>query len=258
MTELPHSSDEEGADSAQSRCRDPAGELCKACRNRDLKRVEELIKEGKVDLDQPDDCTTSPLIQAIGARCGEIVEVLLRAGASMDHSALDTAVSSRNVGITRMLLKAGADVGVASHGTPLHTAAFMGHDTIIDMLISAGAPLNVIDHTVNYTPLQAAISMCQPRAAIALIRAGADVNLHRMSRSPLEMALEKGLAGVVVALRGAGAHERVAPSSGPMPVVYYPCGHPGQVLNIASLDFATLQCPVCQGSLTSIEILIRP
>ena len=48
----------------------------------------------------------------------------------------------------RLLLERGADASstVHSHGmTPLHLAAAGGHEAIVDVLLEAGAPLEVVD-----------------------------------------------------------------------------------------------------------------
>ena len=54
--------------------------------------------------------------------------------------------------MVRLLLREGASVDVTDkHGqTPLHWAAYMGHDDVIVDLVQAGANVNVVDAQVRY------------------------------------------------------------------------------------------------------------
>jgi hypothetical protein len=122
---------------------------------------------------------------ALGHGEFDAVEALLRHGAKMDlptmaglgrsteagrlfaassdverHRAVALAAQYGRTDILQMLLDAGEDpnrfnpVGMHSHSTPLHQAAFHGHETTVRLLLQYGAALEVRDIIYHTTPLE--------------------------------------------------------------------------------------------------------
>lgn len=65
--------------------------------------------------------------------------------------------------------------------TPLHLAAFFGRVPVVELLLSAGAPVNEVSRNPSaLRPLHSAVAHRQPQVALeisrALVAAGADVN----------------------------------------------------------------------------------
>ncbi|KAJ0400951.1 hypothetical protein ATCC90586_007612 [Pythium insidiosum] len=99
---------------------------------------------------------------------------------------LHAAAEIGHVAIVKMLIDAGADVHADAGGelrteTALHEAALRGHDGVIRLLVGAGADANASKgHEFAEMPLNWAARQCHRDAILALIEAGADVNLQNM------------------------------------------------------------------------------
>ncbi|CAM9513190.1 unnamed protein product [Sphacelaria rigidula] len=160
-----------------------------------------------------------PLEHAAAAGDVDIVKKLVKVGAKVDtkwkgchgRTALHAAVQGGKHESVATLLKAGGKsvVNVALTGgkkwTPLHYAAFGGHDTIVEMLMFAGASVACVD-SFGDTPLHLAASEGYRQVVIALALRGADVNkLNRAKFSPLFVAAIRGHLLVTDALLTAGA-----------------------------------------------------
>lgn len=141
--------------------------------------------EQQLGIDERDDTGRTPLMWLVVQQDAEAVEVLIRARAHVNardesgDSALTYAVNPTKPDkrIVRALLTAGADVNATvkdSKETPLMIAVRRGHVEIVPMLIDAGANVN------------------------AKMSDGA---------TALDIAKDKKLEPVIVALRAAGAKE---------------------------------------------------
>jgi ankyrin repeat protein len=74
--------------------------------------------------------------------------------------------------------------------TPLHWMATLGDVAAIELLLSAGADVNVADRSGD-TPLHAAIQSRQVSAARCLVNNGADCHAaNRASKTPIDLARE--------------------------------------------------------------------
>lgn len=125
--------------------------LFDAIEDGDLRTVRKLIRAGTA-IEQIDEATgTAPL--ALAAECGnlDVVQILLRAGASPDWGGattpLEAATLEGHIEVVRALIKAYADVNrpVADGFTPLITAASTGNLDMVRMLLKAGAIPGVND-----------------------------------------------------------------------------------------------------------------
>ena len=99
----------------------------------------------------------TPLHYAASGNHKEIAELLITKGADVNCMCIVTEetplhlASSRE--IAELLIVAGADVNAKAKGhTPLHHAAYDGHNEIIELLIAKGAVVNTMDEDGD-TPL---------------------------------------------------------------------------------------------------------
>lgn len=125
--------------------------LFDAIESGDLRTVRKLIRAG-TDIEQVDEATgMAPL--ALAAECGnlDIVQILIRAGASPDWGGattpLEAATLEGHLEVVRALIRAFADVNrpVADGFTPLITAASTGNLEMVRTLLKAGAIPGVND-----------------------------------------------------------------------------------------------------------------
>lgn len=121
------------------------------------------------------------------------------------------AAALGDVDALRSALDADADT-VNRHSndgwTPLHLAAFFGHDAIADVLIARGAPLDMLStNATRNTPLHAALAGATSAALVArLVDAGADVTARgETGITPLHVAASRGNAALCVLLIAHGA-----------------------------------------------------
>lgn len=141
----------------------------------------------------------------------EAIGDLLARGANPNHlyddgcSALYVAAQCGYSRVARLLIDAGADIGLEHHGaTPLHMAAQEGHADIVRLLLDRGADANASGPS-GASPLWCA--MRHPEVCEALITAGADVDQPHPVKgfTPLCYAAEIGNLETAKALISAGA-----------------------------------------------------
>jgi uncharacterized protein len=166
----------------------------------------------------------------------QLVEILLKAGAKVDMLGqddtfpLEFAVSRGLTQIVKMLLAAGANVNIPVKHirlgdtlTPLMIAARSGHDDIFDILMEAGADIDVQTVKLKKTALIMAIesvdltlTIVSPdkiwraeRIALKLIYANADIHLRDSDgQSALDHAIQSKLVSVVRLLVEKGAERQ--------------------------------------------------
>ena len=121
------------------------------------------------------------------------------------------AAALGDVDALRNALAADADA-VSRHSndgwTPLHLAAFFGHDAIADILIARGAPLDMLSsNSTRNTALHAALAGATSAALVArLVNAGANVNARgETGITPLHLAASRGDAAICELLIAHGA-----------------------------------------------------
>jgi hypothetical protein len=98
---------------------------------------------------------------AVAAGLGRVDELRGLLGAADGESrqwALAMAAQFGHTEAVRLLLNAGADpnrynpAGAHAHSTPLHQAAFRGHEGVVRLLVERGARLDILDTTWQGTP----------------------------------------------------------------------------------------------------------
>lgn len=156
-----------------------------------------------------EDVEMSPLCSAVLEHHGEIVELLLKAGADLrtDPAALVAAVSKGSVPLVLRMLDAGADIDAmeATGFTPLLMAAKCDSADIVELLLSRGANVDKAD-TDGVTPLCLATGFDRPEIVKALLAHGADPNLGGNEEEyPLMIGVVFALPRIVTQLLSAGA-----------------------------------------------------
>ena len=120
----------------------------------------------------------SAILTAVYHRHKEIVNLLVARGAEL--SIFEACAAGELERIERLLAESpGVDITACSDDgwTPLHLAAFFGHQKVVELLLAQGADLAARSANSNAnTPLHAALAANQKMVAGLLIGHGADVN----------------------------------------------------------------------------------
>jgi len=129
------------------------------------------------------------------------------------RTALDFAVSYKNVKMVKLLIKAGADVNSTNNtGDTALSEPYINNPgdsdkriQIVKALIAAKTDVNIVNNEGN-TALFGAISSDNTAEVKLLIKAGADVNLkNNDGETPLSLALEMPNKSIIKLLKDAGA-----------------------------------------------------
>lgn len=157
---------------------------------------------------------TTALISAAQAGCRSSVELLIRAGASVDMrdrfgtTALFWAAIKGHTEVVEFLLRAYAEVDIMPpiSGTPMCQAAVRGHINVVEILIQAGAQLDIVSEFRGHTPMCCAAEFGNINIVEILIQAGAKLDIKdKDGRTPIMLAASEGHVKVVDTLIRAGA-----------------------------------------------------
>ena len=154
-----------------------------------------------VDVNAKREDGSTPLHGAAEGGHGEIVELLITAGADLHATTvpmlggggwipLHSAARQGHRGIVELLIEMGTDVNTRDSAgkSTLHDAVLEGHKGIVELLINKGADLNAKSGYYG-TPLHVAGSMGHKGIAELLIANGADLNVQDgFGRTPLNAA----------------------------------------------------------------------
>ena len=154
-----------------------------------------------VDVNAKREDGSTPLHGAAEGGHGEIVELLITAGADLHATTvsmlggggwipLHSAARQGHRGIVELLIEMGTDVNTRDSAgkSTLHDAVLEGHKGIVELLINKGADLNAKSAYYG-TPLHVAGSIGHKEIAELLIANGADLNVQDgFGRTPLNAA----------------------------------------------------------------------
>ena len=154
-----------------------------------------------VDVNAKREDGSTPLHGAAEGGHGEIVELLITAGADLHATTvsmlggggwipLHSAARQGHRGIVELLIEMGTDVNTRDSAgkSTLHDAVLEGHKGIVELLINKGADLNAKSGYYG-TPLHVAGSIGHKEIAELLIANGADLNVQDgFGRTPLNAA----------------------------------------------------------------------
>lgn len=185
-------------------------DIIQAAKDGDLNEVKRMVRANPALASLRAASGETPLMAALYRGHRAVVEALLDARPLLDVFA--AAALGRDDALDQALAADPASVAsVAYDGwTPLHLAAFFGHETAAARLLSAGADVNALSqNSIRNTPLHAAVAGGHDEVALLLIGRGADVNARDAGgHTPFHIAAEAGSVRVVKALldHGADAH----------------------------------------------------
>jgi ankyrin repeat protein len=126
------------------------------------------------------------------------------------HSALHYAAWMNDESICQLLINAGAPVNVSTSGrdrrTPLDEAIIKGNESLCKMLIDARADVNILVSENRTTPLMYSMYQSNERVCALLLEAKANVNMQASEhRTALYIAITQKDVGKCAMLIAAGA-----------------------------------------------------
>lgn len=165
----------------------------------------------------------TPLMLAVNNRDGEMVRLLLEAGAQVDlvdsngDPALNWACFHGDLGIVDQLLRHRANVQLVGHGTALEVSMRRGHQPLVERLLDHLGQRRTLAGTE--LALQRAVDAGDADAVRAALRSGAVADGgDDTGRSLLARAARQGRSDVVAMLLAAGAKADAADAIGFTPL----------------------------------------
>lgn len=183
----------------------------------------EILLDGKANPNIVHMYGSTALSSAVSEQRVDLVQQLLAAGADPNfiddwsHTPMSGAASHGNLELLELLHQAGGRVQPRAAGRmPLWAAVRSGKFEAVQWLLARGAHIDArCDGRI--TALHTAIEQDEVEIALALIAAGADVNVQTSDEdrnTPLILAAKKGHAELITALLAAGAKPQVQDAGG--------------------------------------------
>ncbi|KAG4438868.1 hypothetical protein IFR05_005657 [Cadophora sp. M221] len=190
----------------------------------------------KILLDHGADVTTTDLagmsavLHALNRGCGEIANLLIKAGADVNTPEKSRGWTPLHLAIfwpckssVELLIEHGATFtsGSSEISSPLHWAVKRNQESIVRILIAAGHPLDCKSKKAGKTPLHRACDRGFTVIAEILLDHGASIIPDDNGRTPLHLAVERRHSDVVRLLlrHGADVNARTHTNESPMNIV---------------------------------------
>jgi ankyrin repeat protein len=196
-------------------------DLITAIKAGEFVRVKALVSADPSLVNARSSTGESAILAAVYGGRKEIANLLVARGATLT---LYEACAAGEYDRVERLLECGAPVNACSDDgwTPLHLAAFFGHEKVTELLIAHAADVHARSRNANgNTPLHAALAANQKMAAGLLIGGGADVNaVDAAGWRPLHLAAAHNNLDVMKALIAQGADVSAANAEGLTPLAF--------------------------------------
>lgn len=201
-------------------------QLLTAARTGDVERVKALLQQNRRLLTARDWLGNSALIMAVNSGHQAIADLLFNAGVQPDiHEAAAIGLTER----VKQLLNEDSERlnSYSAEGfTPVGLAAHFGHWETTEWLIDQGADiLAVARHSLQVTPLHAALFGRQSKTARLLIERGADLNARRGGKgwpragwTALHYAASYGMIELLELMLGRNADPNTCDDQGQTPL----------------------------------------
>jgi len=181
-------------------------EFIDAVKRGDLSKVRELVKENPALLNARTKRGLSPVLVALYSGQKVAAANLIAMGADLD--VYDAAAAGRLDRVRALVERDPALVNaISAEGfPPMGLAAYLGHEEVVEYLISKGAEVNYAAPPTGFTALTGAVNSRHARIVDLLLKHGAEVNhVYEGTITPLLNAVANGDANLVRVLLDHGA-----------------------------------------------------
>ncbi|XP_076942973.1 uncharacterized protein LOC143613028 [Bidens hawaiensis] len=192
------------------------GALHFAAREGQIEVCKYLLQELKLDVNTKDEDGETPLIHAARQGHISTAKYLIEHGANpslsseLGATALHHVAGIGHIELMELLISCGVDVNSQSEsGTPLIWAAGHGQQEALKLLLKHKADPN-IETDDGITPLLSAVAAGSLQCLDLLIQAGAKVNIIAGGATPLHIAADIGNSELITCLLKAGADPNMA------------------------------------------------
>jgi len=181
-------------------------EFIEAVKRGDVSKVRDLVSANPALLSSRTKRGLSPVLVALYSGQKVAAANLIALGADLD--AHDAAAAGRLDRVRELVERDPSLVNATSAEgfTPMGLAAYLGHEEVVEYLLSKGADVNFAAPSTGFTALTGAVSQRHGRVADLLVRRGAEVNhLYEGTLTPLVVATSQGDLNLVRLLLDHGA-----------------------------------------------------
>jgi ankyrin repeat protein len=185
----------------------------------EFERVKAMVSADPTLTDARGRTGESAILTAVYHRQKDIVNLLVARGATL--TLFEAAAAGEVERVERLLAGDAAVNAYSADGwTPLHLAAYFGHNVIVELLLAHGADVHAQSRNPNAnTPLHAALAGNHKLIAGLLLGHGADVNAADAGGwRPLHLAAANDNLDAIKALIAQGADVSAANADGQRPL----------------------------------------